>query len=91
MIVYLMGDFNINLLNVDKHIPSSQFLETMYSYGYCPIINKPTRIQGYAATLIDHIYTNYYNSNENELFNGIMFTDRTICQFLLKKEESSET
>ena len=31
MIVYLMGDFNINLLNVDKHIPSSQFLETMYS------------------------------------------------------------
>ena len=47
----------------------------MYSYGYCPIINKPTRIQGYAATSTDHIYTNYYNSKENELFNGIMFTD----------------
>ena len=26
-----MGDFNINLLNLDRHIPSSEFLDMMYS------------------------------------------------------------
>ena len=30
--VYITGDFNINLLNTDKHIPSAEFIKTMYSY-----------------------------------------------------------
>ena len=40
---YLMGDYNINLLNVDKHIPSAEFTETMFSNYFLPLINKPTR------------------------------------------------
>ena len=27
----ITGDFNINLLNTDKHIPSAEFIEAMYS------------------------------------------------------------
>ena len=57
-LVYLMGDYNVNLLNVDKHIPSSDFLETLYSYSYLPLINKPTRINKNTATLIDNIFCN---------------------------------
>ena len=40
-----MGDFNINLLNIDKHLLSSEFIEMMYSFAYIPLIIKPTRIK----------------------------------------------
>ena len=39
--VSITGDFNINLLNTSKHIPSAEFIETMYSYSFFPLINKP--------------------------------------------------
>ena len=40
-IVYITGDFNIILLNIDKHIPSSEFVETMYAYSFFPsLINQ---------------------------------------------------
>ena len=35
--VYLLGDFNINLLSVDKHTQSSEFLELLYSYSFIPL------------------------------------------------------
>ena len=35
-----IGDFNINLLNVDKHAPTAEFIEFMYSYSYFRLINK---------------------------------------------------
>ena len=38
--VYLMGDFNINLLNIDKHVPSTEFLDVMYSNSFIPLINN---------------------------------------------------
>ena len=72
-IVYLMGDFNINLLNTDKHMLSSEFMEMMYSYACIPLINKPTRVTDNAsATLIDNIYCNDIDQN---IFQGICFTD----------------
>ena len=55
---YITGDFNINLLNADSHIPSSEFLELMYSNLFLPIINRPTRVTHSTATIIDHIYCN---------------------------------
>ena len=39
--VYIMGDFNINLMNSDSHQPTAEFLETMMSYGMMPLITKP--------------------------------------------------
>ena len=55
-ICYIMGDTNINLLNVDSHIPTAEFLETMYSFSYSPLITKPTRVTPNTATLIDNIF-----------------------------------
>ena len=59
-----MGDFNINLLNVDDHLPSAGFLEMMYSYSFLPLINKPTRVKSTSATLIDNIYCNNIDNND---------------------------
>ena len=43
---YLLGDYNINLSNIDKHTSSLDFIENLYSYEYVPFINKPTRDMG---------------------------------------------
>ena len=67
-----MGDFNINLLQVENHVSFAEFLESMYSHAFIPLINKPTRITDKTATLIDNIYC---NSVENILLNGICYTD----------------
>ncbi len=70
---YLMGDFNINLLNTATHGPTQEFINNMYSHSIYPTINKPTRITKYSATLIDNIFTN--NVNSLNTAQGILFTD----------------
>ena len=70
---FLMEDFNINLLQQDAHAPTSEFLETLYSFSYFPLITKPSRISSSSATLIDNIYCN--KILDNNYFNGILVTD----------------
>lgn len=72
-ISYLMGDFNVNLINADNHAASADFLQCMYSSAFMPIINKPTRITRHSATLIDNIFCN--NVNEGKLLSGICMTE----------------
>ena len=82
-IVYITDDFNINLLNIDQHIPSSEFVETMYTYSFFLLINKPTRIGGNCATLIDNIYCN--NINSSKMMNGIFQIYQIISQSSVSK------
>ena len=55
---YLLGDYNINLLKHDKHIHTQHFTDMLMTFGFYPLINKPTRITEYSANLIDNIFTN---------------------------------
>ena len=55
---YILGDFNINLLNIDNHNPTQSFLNCMLSYNYIPLINRPTRLTNHSATIIDNIFCN---------------------------------
>lgn len=71
--LYLLGDFNINLFNMDRHLASSEFLDITYSHALFPLITKPTRITSNTSTLIDNIFMNDI-SNQNTT-NGILFTD----------------
>ena len=34
--VYIMGDFNLNLINITEHIPTSDFVELMFSNFFSP-------------------------------------------------------
>ena len=61
-ICYLMGDYDINLLNVESHGSISDFNDIMYSNGFMPLITRPTRVTESTATLIDNIFTNRLNS-----------------------------
>ena len=72
-LIYLMGDFNITLLNSEKHLLTSEFLDIMYSFSFYPLINKPTRVGNETATLIDNIYCN--DLEMYHMFNGILYTN----------------
>jgi exonuclease III len=69
---YLMGDFNIDLLKINSHNPTKEFLDNMTTYGFVPLISKPTRITDHSATLIDNIFS---NSNIDTIESGILVTD----------------
>jgi len=56
-LAYIMGDYNINLLNTDKHLQTSEFVDIIFGFGYYPLINKPTRVKNMTATSIDNIFT----------------------------------
>src|SRR6218665_1054312 len=42
--VLLMGDFNINLMNLHSHEPTQNFLNILTSSFFAPAINCPTRV-----------------------------------------------
>ena len=62
-ICYFMGDLNIDLFKTEEHRHTSDFLDIMYSHSLFPLITKPTRVTGNSATLIDHIFTNNFETN----------------------------
>ena len=68
---YLAGDFNIDLLNC-KQPHGQSFLDQLFSFGFYPRIDRPTRITDTSATLIDNIFTNVHNS---ELTSGVWIAD----------------
>ena len=61
--LYVMGDFNINLLNKDKVPFVANFLNLMYSHCLVPLISRPTRLTDHSCTLIDNIFTNCIGMN----------------------------
>ena len=70
--IYLSGDCNINLLNADKHVPTSEFVDTMFSYFVYPFINRLAGSVKESATLIDKIYSNMI---KNDILTAIFYTD----------------
>ena len=57
---YIFGDFNIDLGRKSEN--SEMLLNTGFSYGFFPIIDKPTRVHNLSKTIIDNIFTNSYNA-----------------------------
>ena len=55
---FLMGDFNINLLNTNTNNSISDFFNLMCSNFFAPYVLQPTRITTSLKTLIDNIFLN---------------------------------
>ena len=68
---YLMGDYNVNLLNCESHPQTNEFIDLMYSFSFHPLIDKPTRITSHSSTLIDNIFINRFKDHNA----GILYTD----------------
>lgn len=43
-LIFICGDFNIDLLNPNKHKVTDKFINTMYSMTLCSKITRPSRI-----------------------------------------------
>ena len=70
--IYLMGDYNLDLLKCAEHEYTQEFLDTMYANNLIPTITKPTRPK--TKTLIDNIFTNNYQDNQKQE-RGIIYAD----------------
>ena len=53
--IFLLGDFNINLLNYDIYPPTNEFLDSLSSHYFLP---QPSRVTTNSKTLIDNIFPN---------------------------------
>ena len=63
---YICGDYNIDLLKIQRNAHFNEFFDNLISCGFFPKITLPTRIAGQSASLIDNIFSN--NNNKLSLF-----------------------
>ena len=70
-VLYLMGDFNINLFHVNSCQYVTDFLDLLMVNSIYPMIHFPTRITENSCTLIDNIFTN----NLEYLLSGTIISD----------------
>ena len=56
--IQIVSDFNVNMLNFETHGLTNEYINSLISKSFLPLITLPTRIKHLSATLIDHIWTN---------------------------------
>ena len=71
---FLLGDYNINLLNTESQSLTREFVNTMYSFSMFPNITKPSRER--SCTLIDNIFSNDMLT-QHDTISGLLDTDIT--------------
>ena len=70
--VFIMGDMNMDLLKINSHAKTHEYINNIFSQVFIPLITKPTRVATHTATLIDHIY---YKQPDKRSSSGILKTD----------------
>ena len=61
--ISLLGDFTVNLLNYNEHNQTNEFLDSLASNSFIPLILQSTRITSHSNTLIDNIISNVIDSD----------------------------
>ena len=54
----MLRDFNVNLLNYNEHNEINEFLDSLASNSFIPLILQTTRTTSHSNTLIDNIFSN---------------------------------
>ena len=82
--VFILGDFNIDLLNYNSNTPTTNYVNFLFSKQFLPYIIHPSRVYGNSSTLIDNIFSNI---TDNETVSGNIMTQITdhFPQFLIVK------
>ena len=65
--IFLLGGFNVNLLNYNEHNQTNEFLDSLASKSFIPLILQSTRITSHSNTLIDNIFSNV---NDPDIISG---------------------
>ena len=82
--IFILDDFNINLLNYNSNTPTTNFVNLLFSKQFLPYIIHPSRVSGNTSTLIDNIFSNI---TDNETLSGNIMTQISdhFPQFLIVK------
>ena len=80
--IYLMGDFNINLLRYETCNHAQNFIHSMQSFNLTSTIDKATRVYNGSATHIDNIFV---SKLDNKIVSGNIVSDISdhYSQFLV--------
>ena len=87
--LFLLGDFNIDLLKVETDTPTANFFDTITSNLCVPHIIHPTRITSTSRTLIDNIFSNYPNFYDGISGNLTLAISDHLAQFLIIREDAN--
>ena len=71
--LYLVGDFNINVLDYENNVKVKTFFNFAFQNSLIPLINKPNTVTRTNATAIDHTLTNAFLNKQIET--GIIKTE----------------
>ena len=75
--IFLLGDFNVNLMNYNEHNQTNLFLDSLASNTFIPLILQPIRITNHSNTLIDNVFSNVIDP---DIISGNLTA--TICDHL---------
>ena len=56
--VFLLGDFNVDLMCYNEHKPTNELLDPRASNSYVPYIIQPNQHTSHSRTFIDNIFSN---------------------------------
>ena len=59
--IFLLGDFNVNLLNYNEYNQTNEFVDSLASNLFIPLILQSTRITSHSNTLIDNKFSNVFD------------------------------
>ena len=79
--IFLLRDFNIDLLKYELSEPINNFMDTLSSNSFLPHILLPTRISK-TSTLIDNIFSNSTSFDEIESCNITSTFSGHLPQFI---------
>ena len=88
-IIYLSGDFNIDLLKADTDEKVSEFYNSLTSNLFVPHITLPTRITSHSQTLIDNIFSNDPDFAEGISGNFTFSISDHLAQFLIMPRQDN--
>ena len=67
-LIFVMGDFDINLLNYENHTLTNEFINVIFSFHLMPSTLHPTRITDTTSTFIDNIFLS--NTTDSDISGG---------------------
>ena len=84
--IFIMGDYNIDLLQYEHSSLSNDFINTMISKSFLPYILQPTRVTDHSATVIDNIFSNVTDCETVSGNLTTLISDHFIQFFIIKKK-----
>ena len=89
--VFLYGDFNLNVLEFSSNKFITEYIETVFSFGFLQLITRPTRVCENTATILDHVLTNSTLLNHDTFILCSRLSDHfpIIHQFNISKTKNA--